>query len=133
MIRNRKTYIVLIILTIIIGLASRKFPHLFPVFFATYLGDTLWALLVFWLLGFLFPKRSTFWVTTCALIFSYLIEISQLYHAEWIDALRATTFGALVLGHGFLWSDIFCYTIGIAIGVLAEWFILFNKKGRVVP
>ena len=41
-----------------------------------------------------------------------------LYHAPWIDNLRQTTLGGLVLGFGFLWSDIFCYTIGIIIGVI---------------
>ena len=34
------------------------------------------------------------------------VEESQLYHASWIDSIRGTTLGALVLGHGFLWSDL---------------------------
>ena len=127
MTRNRKTYFLLIIITLIIGISSRKFPNLFPTFLAAYLGDTLWALLVFWLLGFLFCYKSTFFIATCALTFSYLIEISQLYHASWIDAIRDTTLGALVLGHGFLWSDIICYTIGIGFGILIECFFLFKK------
>ena len=40
--------------------------------------------------------------------------------APWLDALRATLFGRLVLGQGFLWSDLVCYAAGIAIGVVAE-------------
>ncbi|MCG8538340.1 MAG: DUF2809 domain-containing protein [Clostridia bacterium] len=28
--------------------------------------------------------------------------------------------GGLILGFGFLWSDIVCYAIGILIGLLAE-------------
>ena len=126
--RNRITYALFILLTLIIGLASRKRPHLFNDFLAEYLGDTLWALLLFWLLGFLFPKKSIFLVATCALIFSYLIEISQLYHEEWIDAIRETTLGALVLGRGFLWTDIVCYTVGISFGLGTE--LLMYKRTK---
>ncbi len=44
------------------------------------------------------------------------VELSQLYHAPWIDSIRQTTLGGLILGFGFLWSDLACY----ALGVLAE-------------
>jgi hypothetical protein len=30
--------------------------------------------------------------------------------------------GGLVLGYGFLWSDLVCYAVGIGAGVLAERF-----------
>ena len=62
-----------------------------------------------------------------ALIFSYSIEISQLYQAPWINAVRNTKIGALALGHGFLWSDLICYTVGIALGVLLE--VIFQRSG----
>ena len=55
-----------------------------------------------------------------ALAIAYLVEISQLYHAPWIDALRLTALGGLMLGFGFLWSDLACYTVGVAVGVLLE-------------
>ncbi len=127
--RNRKMNIVLIIFTIILGMASRKFPHFFPSLFAEYLGDTLWAMLIFWLLGFVFIRESSLPLALGALLFSYLIEISQLYHAGWIDSIRDTTIGALVLGHGFLWTDILCYSIGVVLGYLFE--IFFIKKENV--
>jgi hypothetical protein len=50
-----------------------------------------------------------------------LVEISQLYHAPWIDSIRQTTPGGLVLGFGFLWTDLVCYSVGIAIESLTEW------------
>jgi hypothetical protein len=128
--RGRKNSIVLIVLTLIIGLASRKYPQLFTTFLAEYLGDTLWALLVFWLLGFVFIRKPSIQLAVVALLFSYLIEISQLYHASWIDSIRNTTLGSLVLGHGFLWSDILCYTIGISAGYLFE-ILFFGKKKKI--
>lgn len=53
-------------------------------------------------------------------MFSFAIEFSQLYHSPWIDSLRNTRVGGLVLGYGFLWSDLVSYTVGIGVGVLIE-------------
>ena len=52
--------------------------------------------------------------------FSVAIEISQLYHAPWIDSIRRTTLGGLILGFGFLWSDLACYAVGVGLGVIIE-------------
>ncbi len=41
-------------------------------------------------------------------------------HAPWIDGIRNTTLGGLVLGFGFLLSDLVCYLVGIAAGAFAE-------------
>ena len=59
-------------------------------------------------------------------MFCYGIEVSQLYHAEWIDSIRATTLGGLVLGYGFLWNDLVAYIIGVGVGMFCE-FMLRNK------
>ena len=125
--RNIRTYLFLILLTLTIGLVSRKFPQLFHPFLAEYLGDTMWALLVFWLFRIILFQKSTLSIAILALTFSFLIEISQLYHAPWIDAIRSTTFGALVLGHGFLWSDILCYTAGVTLGILIDLLLIRRK------
>ncbi|MGC1718192.1 MAG: hypothetical protein WA746_04335 [Isosphaeraceae bacterium] len=31
-----------------------------------------------------------------------------------------TTMGGLILGFGFLWSDLACYSLGVGLGVLVE-------------
>src|SRR5207237_49913 len=59
-------------------------------------------------------------LATVALAYSCAIEVSQLYHAPWIDAIRRTLPGALVLGYGFLWSDLVCYAAGVALGAGGE-------------
>jgi hypothetical protein len=118
--RNRYLYSLLLLVTIAAGLASRHFPGILPHWVQLYLGDTLWAFMVFLVLGFIFQKKSTPWIAIAAIAFSYCIEISQLYHASWIDAVRATTLGGLVLGFGFLWSDLVCYTVGVGLGYIME-------------
>ncbi|MFJ8414404.1 ribosomal maturation YjgA family protein [Bacillus paramycoides] len=121
--RNRILYAIFTIIVIVLGLSSRKFAYALPDILNAYLGDALWALMIFTGFGFLFPKIETKKIAIISLIFCYGIEISQLYHAEWIDSIRATTLGGLVLGYGFLWSDLVAYTIGIGVGMLCEFML----------
>ncbi|KFN15383.1 MULTISPECIES: DUF2809 domain-containing protein [Bacillus] len=123
--RNRLLYAILTIIVVILGLASRKFAYALPNLLNAYLGDALWALMIFIGFGFLFHKMKTKKIAFLSLLFCYGIEISQLYHADWIDNIRATTLGGLVLGYGFLWSDLLAYTIGVGMGMLCE--LMFRK------
>ena len=125
--RNRYLYILLIGITIAAGLASRRYAHILPQWAELYMGDALWALMVYFIFGFLFNKKSVMVIALLAIGFSFGIEISQLYHAAWIDAIRATRIGGLVLGFGFLWSDLLCYTVGVSVGVGIEWVIGMKK------
>lgn len=129
--RNKGLYLFLTMLVMILGLLSRKINSL-PYILDKYSGDCLWALMIFLLFIFIFNKRSTIFVGVLALIFSYGIELSQLYHAPWIDSIRDTTLGGLVLGFGFLWSDILCYTIGIGIGMVVDIIISIGLKKKCI-
>ncbi|MDZ4851576.1 MAG: DUF2809 domain-containing protein [Pirellulaceae bacterium] len=91
-----------------------------PAFLAEYAGDTLWALMLFLLVSMLLAGRPIFLRAAISLALAFLVEISQLYHAPWIDSIRQTTLGGLVLGFGFLWTDLVCYSVGITIGAVAE-------------
>lgn len=115
MFKQRIRYFLLITLTIIIGLLSRHYS-LIPLF----IGDILWALMVYFIMRFLFITATIIRVVIYSLIFCYAIEFSQLYKAPWIDNLRHTLFGRLVLGDTFLWGDLLSYSIGILIGILVD-------------
>ena len=104
--RHRLTRLVLIALVIVLGLGSRRFGQSLPSFVAAYAGDTLWVLVAFLGIGLLLPRHPTWRVAALAMSFSVMIEVSQLNHTPWIDSIRRTTLGALVLGQVFLWSDL---------------------------
>ena len=102
------------------GLASRVFGHHLPWVVATYAGDTLYATMALVGLALLAPRASTSGLAAWALGWSVAVEISQLYRAPWLDAIRRTLPGALVLGYGFLWSDLACYAAGVALGAAID-------------
>ncbi|HMQ70130.1 MAG TPA: DUF2809 domain-containing protein [Ignavibacteria bacterium] len=127
--RSRTTFFILIIITIFAGLASREYSYLLSTFIGEYSGDILWALMVYFIIRFIFIEYTVFQVAVISLSFSFLIEFSQLYQAGWINAIRHTRIGGLVLGYGFLWSDLLCYTAGILLGMILDK-IVFNIKQR---
>lgn len=118
--RSRLRVALLACLTIALGLASRRFGEFLPSFIARYAGDALWATLIFWCLALLRPRAGARSLAVGALGIAVAVEVTQLYHAPWIDAVRATRLGALVLGHGFLWSDLACYGIGVLLAVAID-------------
>lgn len=114
-------WLVLLAVSVALGLGSRRYAAVLPGLVSAYTGDILWALAAFLGLGLVLRHRSTAVVAAAALGFSALIELSQLYHAPWIDAIRRSTLGALLLGWGFLWSDLACYAVGVAVGAVLEF------------
>ena len=113
-----------------LGLASRRYGGNLPVFLSDYSGDTLWALMVFLGISTIAPDAGAVRRAAIALAFAYAIEFSQLYQAPWIDALRQTRLGGLVLGYGFLWTDLICYAAGISIGLAVDYLVSARARDR---
>jgi len=126
--RNRIHYLLLIVATIIIGLASRFFSNYLPDFVNLGLGDSLWALMMFWMMAFLFPRISIPRLTFLSLSLCFLVEFSQLIQVDWLNSIRSHFLGALVLGKGFLWSDLLAYSIGVGLGMGIEKYNKFKKN-----
>lgn len=127
-------HIGLLAATIGLGLGSRRFGAVLPGFIASYAGDACWALALFLFLGLLLPRMPTGRVAVLAWSGSLLVELSQLYHAPWIDSVRRTTLGGLILGFGFLRSDLACYAAGVGVGVALEWIAgRIHRPERATP
>ena len=129
--RSRILYFVLTISVIALGLGSRSGIIDRTTFIGEYSGDTLWAMMVYFGFAMVFAGLGIRQVIVIALCFAFAIEFSQLIQQDWIKALRANRLGGLVLGHGFLWSDLVCYCVGIACGAGVDWGIQSRlQKGR---
>jgi hypothetical protein len=128
--RSRLVYVALAAATVLLGLASRRYADSFPDVVRLYVGDAMWAATVYFAAAAVWPRASIPRIAIGSLLFSLVIETSQLYHAPWIDAVRATRPGGLVLGFGFLWSDLICYVVGIGVAALADAWSLRHARGK---
>ncbi len=128
--RSRFVYAASAGTVIVIGLVVHSRIILLQPMLRKYLGDALWATMVFFLFGFFLNGASTFTVALFAFCFAALIEVSQLYHSPWIDSIRGTVPGRLVLGSTFNWPDLVAYAIGVGLGVASEGMYLTRKQFR---
>lgn len=117
-----------IIITIALGLLSRADFLNSPQFIIFYVGDCLWALMVYWGICLLKPYWPYKFQFLAAILFCYTIELSQLYQAHWLNEIRHTTLGALILGFGFKASDIVFYTVGVLLGVILNHTMLARLR-----
>ena len=107
--KTRLIYIGAIAVLIVIGLLSRKVSFVPQCF-----GDALWAVVMYCCWRIVLVKRPTYVAAAFALVTSFAVEFSQLIKWRWLVELRSTKMGHLLLGQGFLWSDLVAYTVGIA-------------------
>lgn len=120
--QKRFLYFILVVFIIIIGLLSRL-KDIIPL----WIGDALYAAMMFFITRFIFPNKTSRFIFIASLCFCFLIEFSQLYQADWINKLRVTWPGHMILGQGFLWSDLIAYILGVAVGLVIDKAI---KKGK---
>ena len=119
--RKRMVYFGLVVVTIGLGLLSRT--SLTPKLIFPYIGDSLYALMMYWGIAFLWIKASPKQVFLTSILICIGIECSQLYQADWINAIRQHKVGRLILGQGFLWSDLLSYIVGGLVGfTLESWY-----------
>jgi hypothetical protein len=118
--RSRGTQLVILLVVIALGLTSRAYAAHLPVFVARYADDTLWATAVFLLLGVIRPAARTIPLALWTAVIALAIELSQLAHPGWLEALRRQPGVGLLLGYDFLFSDLACYAVGIVIGATVD-------------
>ena len=124
-------YLALAVLTIAAGLATRLYPAFFPPFIARYAGDALWAAMAFWILALGWRRAGTLGLTAGAIALAFAVELSQLYHAPWINSIRSTRIGALLLGSDFLRSDLVCYMVGAGLAAGIDALIVRSRAPSV--
>ena len=129
--RRTSTYLLIMVVITALGLPARIIQDQLPSWYVQYFGDYLWAMLLFFGFALILQNMSTFKVAIATLLFTYSIEISELFHPPWLDYLRSIKLFALVLGYTFLWTDIVAYTLGISTGALIEYFLLRNEEPKI--
>lgn len=119
--QSRIVYLLALLAVILLGLTTRTGAWFVPSVIGEFGGDVLWALAAYLLIRLLAPRLSLARAVLAAVVFSFAVEFSQLYQAAWINNIRSTRAGGMLLGHGFLASDLLCYIIGISFGASVEY------------
>jgi hypothetical protein len=128
--RQRLHYILLTILLVVIGLPARL-TDWYPRFVVIYVGDGLWAMMLYFLAATLFPKLSPLKLFALCMVGTWLVEFSQLYQAEWINDIRHLPLMGLLLGYGFRVEDLIAYTLGILAGLAVDLFVLQLPQRKI--
>jgi hypothetical protein len=118
--RTRLTHVAAALATIALGLLV----HLKGAFLGDtardVIGDALWASMIVWSVGAIVPRAQIAVRTLAAYGVCVAVEVSQLYHTPWLDAVRATRLGQLTLGSGFDSRDLVAYALGVCGAAIVE-------------
>ncbi|MGF6357218.1 hypothetical protein ABIE27_005168 [Paenibacillus sp. 4624] len=123
-IKNRWVYFIAVIITMAAGLASRTYGAVLPYWVYEHFGDALWAGMIYFGVRMVFIHLSRARAVWISVMFSWGVEFSQMIQVPWLNELRSTLWGALILGRGFLVIDLIRYLIGILCVYLIDRFIL---------
>ncbi|HBL59807.1 MAG TPA: DUF2809 domain-containing protein [Cyanobacteria bacterium UBA8803] len=86
---------------------------------------------IFWILlvALLFPQAAPVWTAIGVCFATCALEFLQLWQPPFLQAMRATLPGRLVLGNSFTWSDFPSYFLGSFVG----WVLLRSLHQRTMP
>lgn len=118
--RVRAVFVALALGTLGLGLLVHSRAWVMPGVVRDKLGDGLWAAMLMWWSGVLAPRAPVWSRSLAVLAFSWTVEASQLFHAPWLESVRGTTLGRLVLGSGFDAGDLWAYALGVLAAALGE-------------
>ena len=111
-----------------LGLATKRYPIEGAEWVRGSLGGALYvaffclAALVVW------PRARAWAVALAVLAATCGVELLQLWHPPWLEAVRATVPGGLLLGSTFVWEDFPWYFVGAALGW--GWIVALQRLGR---
>lgn len=126
MLQKKRNYFWICIILLFTGIFSRKIA-IIPL----YVGDILYACLIYFGFRYCFHRISKHFVLLLSLVFCFSIEYSQLLQWSWLINIRKYTLGHYILGEGFLSSDLLCYTLGTLLSYFSDFYFLkFETHSR---
>ena len=116
---NMKKYkniiLICLVFTVILGLATKFYEGQFSEWlnnsFSSILYEAFWILLVI----FLKPQFSVGLVSFWVFIMTSFLEFLQLWKPPFLQIIRATLIGRLLLGNTFVWWDFLYYLLGCSL------------------
>lgn len=129
--RARISYALLTCATVLLGLLSRSRAagplRTLPAW--AEVGDALYGSMACFGLGVLAPRLRLRSRAVLALAWCWGIELSQAVHLPWLEHLRRTRLGGLVLGRGFVPWDLLAYVLGVGAAAATSWLLHERIEG----
>lgn len=125
-------YLAVFIFCTWLAITTRTHRSWFHPLIAEYGGDVIWAGMFLFLLRVFFSQVKLWKLALICYAMGVADELLQLYHAPWIESIRQTRIGGLILGFGFLWSDVICYAVGTLIAYILISFIERNDSRKSI-
>ncbi|MCL2930298.1 MAG: DUF2809 domain-containing protein [Trichodesmium sp. MAG_R01] len=131
--KYRKIILICLVFTVILGLLTKFYEGTFSEWlnnsFSSIFYEAFWILLVI----FIRPQISTVRVIFFVFISTSFLEFLQLWKPPFLQAIRATLIGRLLLGNTFVWWDFLYYALGctltwILLGYLKSYTDIKNKQ-----
>ena len=119
-----KTYAIATLLTIGLGLLSRKIEGI-----PLTTGDALYAVMVYSMMRMLFKRKSLQYALILTIFICFSIEFIQLVQHPYLIWARNHPLLRLVLGQGFLVSDLIAYVSGGIIAFCIDYTLRAMQKG----
>jgi hypothetical protein len=113
----RTQYLLLAILLLLLEIIIGAYAH--DRFIRPYAGDFLITIFLYCLAQSA-VRQPVVPVLTAALLFSYLLEISQYVHLVAHLGLAHSRMARIVLGSAFSWADMLAYTLGALLVLAVE-------------
>ncbi|MDJ0519599.1 MAG: DUF2809 domain-containing protein [Trichodesmium sp. MO_231.B1] len=110
--KYRIIILICLIFTVILGLATKFYEGIFSEWlnnsFSSIFYEAFWIFLVI----FIRPQLPPGLVAFLVFLVTSLLEFLQLWKPAFLQAIRATLIGRLLLGNTFVWWDFLYYILG---------------------
>jgi hypothetical protein len=120
--RHRLLFLINIFAIVPLGYIVR-FSHILPEFISDAAGGIAYELFWILLVLTLFPRANIRLTVISVCLTTCTIEFLQLCQPPWLQAIRTTLLGRLLLGSTFSWLDFPPYFIGSSLGLLWVYYL----------
>jgi hypothetical protein len=94
-------------------------------------GDLLWATAFYLFFVLCLPRRRPVFAAALAIAVTFSIEFLKFYRAPWIESVRSTYAGGLLLGHKFFWHDFLSYALGVGLGLALDRLVIREPRSAL--
>jgi hypothetical protein len=112
-----KNYFILAILLFITEILIARYLH--DNIIRPYGGDFLVVMLIYCMVK-TFLNTSIVPTAIAVLLFAYVVEILQYFRLIALLGLQHSRLACIIFGTSFSWTDMLCYTLGIAVVIAVE-------------